>query len=619
MFTETLDRWKALRPGASGRVPTKLVLIDKRNPTRQVLSHIAKTLVEDGRFFNFGEELLMIDNGKRVLVTPQTMPGVMSDLGVEFATKGRECLNFYTMPPNLAQIVCQSRNSLRAGLKDIVLFTDHPTYDSDWKLIPPGYHENERIFYIGDEINPKRGMTAINAAIQDFAFKNEASRANFIAMMITAILRNRYRGDRPFAAVTANKPQIGKTLASKVISIIAEGRFPQTMSFIRNQEEMEKQIAARIILGDSLIIDNVKCPYPIDSPPLERLVTDDPVSYRYLGMTKTISRPNTIIAFVTMNEAKFCRDLITRALPIELFHDEAENPSSRRFARDDLAHFVLQNRKDIISEIFGLIEVWKESGYPLCDKNSRFKMWAKEIGGILAANGIAGFLDNYESAASTYDRTSHDLATMFEGYVGKPVTAAELVLACEDLRIFPDILGTKKAPTSLSHVIGKHIGKALQLPNRHDTIIIRLGKPDRTGTKTYIADVQEKAPLACTLLNSAGTNMDHGSQGPGTLSNGSNKGNKKPAGTAWTESGETNQREFLPKQEASGQEPPEVSANPISVHAIHAEEGNHLLSLGKETHGHRQAQDQCIPGPPPGSMHKQKRGSLNGMDWGDTP
>jgi hypothetical protein len=302
------------------------------------------------------------------------------------------------------------------------------------------------------------------------------------------MLRNKYIGDRPFCALTGNRPNIGKTLACKVLSVIAEGKSTETMTYSSNQEELEKQVASRVDKRDVLIVDNVRSQQPIASAVIERMVTDALISFRRLGQTTTITRPNTIILMVTMNRAQFNQDLITRALPIEFYLDETKDPKEHKFPHESLERFVQENRTGLLQELCGMIEVWKEKGRPLCRKDFRFRNWTREIGGILEANGFTAFLDNLESATAEYDQTSHEIGRLFEEVgVGRPKSADELGQVCAQLNLFPEIRAhSRRAATALSNLLAKHSGRKIPLPDA-SFALLKEGYHPSHKVKTYTA------------------------------------------------------------------------------------------------------------------------------------
>lgn len=87
-----------------------------------------------------------------------------------------------------------------------------------------------------------------------------------------------------------SKPGVGKTACAKALAILVDGRFPATISFTRDEAELEKAIATRVKTGDRVIVvDNAKSKRAVkyvDSPTLERCVSDAVLNLRLLRQRK---------------------------------------------------------------------------------------------------------------------------------------------------------------------------------------------------------------------------------------------------------------------------------------------------------------------------------------------
>jgi hypothetical protein len=454
---------------------------------KELLSNIRDKLSISPDIFKYGSSLIQIKDLNYEVINSYNISSVMSDLDIEFASGSKDRPIYKLMPPDLARTFVFS-NFSKTGYKEITLFSDHPVYTESWNLSNAGYNDTEKTYYAGADIQPVRSLDLIETITKEFLFKNRASLCNYIALLLTSILRNKYRGDRPFGAFSGNRPQIGKTLSCKLLSIVATGKTPETITYTRDQIELEKQIGARISKNDVLLIDNVKSQIPVESSVLEKLITDDPVSFRELGTSNTITKPNTLITLVTMNDAIFCQDLISRALPIEFFLDDATDPSAIQYENDNLCSFTQSNRSAIIQELCGMVEVWKDKGSPVCEEKFRFRRWSQEIGGILMANGFIEFLDNLETASALYDKYLHDLGVLFEDILNQDVTAMALLEICEIKGLFSDIRSVKKAPIAMSHMLSRYIGRKIPLTDGK-SFILKDGRWDsHRKLKTYIAE-----------------------------------------------------------------------------------------------------------------------------------
>ena len=454
---------------------------------KTLLGTMRDKIAECKNIYKYGSELIWVEDKKYETINCNNLSSVMSDLDIEFAGGTEERPVYKLLPPDLARTFCYS-SFYRTGYKEISLFADHPVYNDKWELTNSGYDSNEGIYYSGEEIKPIKSLELINIITKDFLFKNRASLCNYLALLLTSVLRNKYRGDKPFGALSGNRPQIGKTLSCKLLSIVATGRTPETITYTSNQIELEKQMGARAAKSDILMVDNVKSQIPVESAVLEKLITDDPISFRELGTSRTITRPNTLITLITMNDAIFCQDLITRTLPIEFYLSDETDPSEIKYENDDLCNFVQTRRLELIQELCGMVETWKDKGAPICEKKFRFRRWAQDVGGILMANGFVEFLDNLETASALYDTYLHDIGMLFEDVLNQSVTASELIEICELKNIFDDIRETKKPVIAMAHLLSRYAGKKIPLSSG-EFFRLREGRYDsHRGLKTYVAE-----------------------------------------------------------------------------------------------------------------------------------
>jgi len=570
------QKWNKLR-GVNESDP-EYYEIDFRDeiPRQEIIRQVSILLRADGRFYRYGTEFLMVNNAEKELLDAVSLPGRINALGVEFTKPTKSGVKYELLPVPLARALLQSSHAT-AGLPEILLFTNHPTYDQNWRISPPGYNALEQTYYSGERITPIKSQEYLRYIVKDFLLKNDASRCNLVALLLTAILRNKYRGDRPFGALTGNRPGIGKSLASKIVAIIAEGSFPESITYGRNQEELEKQIGARLIQRDVVFVDNVKSSDPVDSPVLERLITDDPISFRKLGHSQTITRPNTSIVLMTMNQATFCTDLISRLLPIEFYLEEGKEPTEKKFSTDSLSDFVKENRTRILQELCGMIEVWKEQGQPLAQREFRFRQWAKEIGGILEVNGFGAFLTNLQTAQSEYSKDTSGLGILFRNILGRAVLVDELLRICQAENLFPEILSARGPAISLANLLGRHLNKTITLPDGN-AFVLKNGPLDRhRKVKTYVAE-----PIVRGNSASAGTCGDITEHDPRSVTPRFEMPSTPHAGMAGTQTNPLTPRgaqsEFKFAEESSG--------NPVKEPALPAETPKPSVTEALELRGH---------------------------------
>jgi len=222
-------------------------------------------------------------------------------------------------------------------------------------------------------------------------------------------------------------------------------------------------------------------------------------------------------------------DITRRALPISFFLAEDTDPSRIKYNHLSLEDFVKENRTQILQELCGMVETWKDAGRPISKKDFRFRSWAEDVGGILLANGFTAFLDNLETAYSEYDKTSHEIGRLFEDHLDQSLTAVELTKICMQENLFPELFeNAKKATTSLSHLLTKYLGKRIPLPNQNSCVLKEGRWNPSLKVKTFIA-------ASGYSTGTTGTTVDIEPEGPRDLTGGNNKGKGSNPGTTGTE------------------------------------------------------------------------------------
>jgi len=170
-----------------------------------------------------------------------------------------------------------------------------------------------------------------------------------------------------------------------------------------------------------VVISNIKIKSgTFDNQVLEKMITDQTLTFRILKSNDRFKRPNDVIFCLTMNQTKLSPDLRRRQIPINLHSDV--DPRTRRFKTSDLAQFVADNRTLILGELLGMVEQWKDRGKPIPEPapgHSMGQEWAATVNGILEANDLKGFLSNFEESVMAFDPDMETIQTICQGCHGQ--------------------------------------------------------------------------------------------------------------------------------------------------------------------------------------------------------
>jgi hypothetical protein len=402
------------------------------------LAKAGQILRDSGRLYRFGNTIAYETDapGDQRLTTlavqhraePNATPIMANLFGTAYETKQGVVQSLATSKLIGAVLADES---LWQHLPEIKYYARRPTFDPDFNLCTPGWNEDSGILVHAPEVVPTFHAPAsapdasaidrlpprLRALLGEFAWRSDADLVNALAMALTGLLINHFVDDpHPGGLVDANQPGTGKTLYVQVIGRILDGTEPPRTSLVRD-EELEKRLCAQLRRSRTSLffLDNVRA--RIESAVLEQNMLSPVLSFRILGRSDTIERPNTALWMITSNLTAGTPDFIRRCVPIRQFVDG--DPKARVFTGSPLA-YATQHRLEILGELAGMVLRWVELGRSTGPQKHRCEVWAATIGGILAANGLGEFfLANADEAEQAMDQGLLDLATLAEHVVAK--------------------------------------------------------------------------------------------------------------------------------------------------------------------------------------------------------
>jgi len=476
-------------PGHSSsdlKILTYVVNQDKQN---KLFKDIVDTVSPTNKFFNYNGELVFIrkDSGP-VLLVERNITGYLSPF-LEIAYyvdegKGINLKRYAQLSSEFAKTFVHSPKII-SQFSRIKQYTRSPVFDEDWNFIAtPGFHHASGIYYDGPEIQPTEDTKTLDYILDDFCWKSGGDRVNFIGMLITAITMPNWIDGHPFIAFNGNKPGVGKSLLAKILSVVVDGKRPGTVSFNPNDEEFEKQLATRVNAGDRvIIIDNAKkntFSKQIESPILERSVTDSTLNFRRLGSNTAISRPNDVIFCLTMNFTQMSRDLQRRNIPVNL--EQSANVRDVKFKIKEMEKYVLEHRLELIAELAGMVIKRLSLGKLEIEnpaKHSVGQEWAEVIDSILRANGNYGFLKNFDESEHAFDPNYSDMVNicrLYKDNASMPASGWAEILVDDILEHrLTNKGGTAKPKRSQATIVGnlfsQYLDKAIEVEDEKFSVL----------------------------------------------------------------------------------------------------------------------------------------------------
>jgi len=183
----------------------------------------------------------------------------------------------------------------------------------------------------------------------------------------------------------------------------------------RDEEETRKKITSLLERGERIIvIDNVRA--GIDSAQIASALTSTVWTDRALGSNRMIAAPNRAVWIFTGNNPDLSLELARRSIRIRI-DAETDRPFERvGFKHDPIREWATENRRALISAALTLVQNWKACGcVPETKKRlGSFEAWSALVGGILAAGGVPGFLENQSDLYDTSDSKTADWKAFVE-------------------------------------------------------------------------------------------------------------------------------------------------------------------------------------------------------------
>lgn len=360
---------------------------------------------------------------------------------------------------------------------------------------------------IPDNPSPTDIATAKNLLLDtvlvDFPWANDASRTNYVALLVTPLLRTYIGGLSPLGAITATTPGSGKTLLAELV-----GRLYGYTSrpWVDSDTELRKALTAVLATSSDpvVIFDNVGEFDAVEQPTLAKLLTSLTWHDRALGSSNQIGVPNDRTWLVTGNNIRFGGDIPSRTVLVEL-DPRMPNPDQRSgFRIPDLADWLdsSENRGALLYHLLVLVRAWIVAGAPTIATPMRtFRRWASAMRGFVEFCGLSGFLANRDSLETHDDDAviwQAFLATWYRRHGDNRLTASDLLA---DAR--PQWTGTDHVDPWGGAFLTNRRGEQLTVRGLGMMLASRRGRffgpyvlhagVDRTKTRVYWVTRQEDA------------------------------------------------------------------------------------------------------------------------------
>lgn len=245
--------------------------------------------------------------------------------------------------------------------------TEVPVIANDGRIIEAAGHDEATGIYFdpGSTKFPKvpveptrddalQAAKVLEELLSGFPFVDGIARSVALAELLTPFKRPFLRA-APMFLNTAPKMGSGKTLLATVVSYIATGNPPASMSQEENREEEKKRMLALLMAGSAVtVIDNIE--RPLKSDTLCTVLTEPVWKERILGKSEEVKVSTATTWIATGNNLEVAGDLSTRSLVCTI-DPECERPEEREF-KLNLHEYVPSHRGELATACLTVLKAY---------------------------------------------------------------------------------------------------------------------------------------------------------------------------------------------------------------------------------------------------------------------
>jgi hypothetical protein len=380
---------------------TRVIAPGQNRLLSEFAAELVRPLVNSNRIFRRGETIVRVNQRKKTLtpVDPVEFGSWLETEGQIVCQRwaGKKLVDV-TLPETSCRSVLAAPNLIN-GLRDVkrVNRVPLPAWRSEesWPeigLLPEGYDEDEMTYTFRDveydvEMPIEKAKRVIEEWFRDVAWDPVDRARSFnagLAMMLAAFCDQLLddTAERPVFLVGANREGAGKTLLVKMAVAPVFG--PVTVTPLPAPDKIQELLAAAVRAGRPyLFFDNTKG--ELEDASLEAFVTASRIGGRTLGLGSMFDEEKRCLVYMTTNSPKTGPDMRRRAIPINLFVQEAR-PENRKVSRALGERQILDGRAEILGALWSFVRFWSEKGkgdFYKGKQNCSFSDWGELIGGIV--------------------------------------------------------------------------------------------------------------------------------------------------------------------------------------------------------------------------------------------
>jgi putative DNA primase/helicase len=231
---------------------------------------------------------------------------------------------------------------------------DVPGYDPISGLLYKPEREFDQVPEHPTKDDALTALRLFDDLLRGFPFVTPRDKAVAMSAILTALDRHNVPA-APLHAFKAPVAGTGKSKLCNIVSILSTGRPAAVAAQPKEEDELEKRLNSELLAGASIIcIDN--CEHPLQSAFLCQMLTQEVVTIRPLGQSKTVQALTRATVLATGNNMQIVGDLTRRTLLCSL-DARCQNPELRQFDWD--AEVVAQTERGrLVAAALTILRAW---------------------------------------------------------------------------------------------------------------------------------------------------------------------------------------------------------------------------------------------------------------------
>lgn len=260
-------------------------------------------------------------------------------------------------------------------------------YDHETEIF---YHFNEKWPACESDFSKESALKALELLIRpisQFPFASNADRSVYLAAILTSYTKL-FVTNKPLFGISANAAGSGKSMLSDMIGIQLGLENLPAMNWGKTEEESEKRLTSKMLLGDSVIlIDNIE--RTLTSETLCSYLTQSHITVRILGKSQVANLPTTSLILANGNNLTIMGDLNRRTL-ISSLKVHCERPEQRVFDFSP-KEFCIENRVQLVNSALIILSSYIRNGSPKQNivPMGSFEDWSNVVRSSLVWLGVA--------------------------------------------------------------------------------------------------------------------------------------------------------------------------------------------------------------------------------------